>query len=286
MQAYFSLIKFAHTIFALPFALIGLSLGIYTTGLSDWTIILKVLACMVFARSAAMAFNRWADVRYDAANQRTAGREIPAGILSRHQVLGFVILNATAFVAVCYTINSICFYLSPIALAIILGYSFTKRWTFLCHLFLGLGLALAPIGAYLAVTGQFDPVPIWLAAIVFFWVSGFDIIYALQDEAFDKANHLYSIPAHFGPSTALRISRVLHFVCGVLVLISIYLIWQQYDSMSLVGWVGAFLFIFLLIWQHRLIKPHDLSKVNQAFFTTNGIASILFGSCIILDLLF
>ncbi|MEO1437101.1 MAG: UbiA-like polyprenyltransferase, partial [Bacteroidota bacterium] len=188
MQKYLSLIKFSHTIFALPFALIGFFIAYAETGSGfSWMIFLLVLGCMVFARSAAMAFNRYLDRDIDAQNPRTAGREIPSGQLKASNVLLFVLINSLLFVVCTFFINPLCFYLSPIALLVILGYSYTKRFTWLCHFVLGLGLALAPIGAYLAVTGEFDWLPLLYSVVVLSWVSGFDIIYALQDEGFDKS---------------------------------------------------------------------------------------------------
>ena len=220
---YLSLVKFSHTIFAMPFALIGFFLGLnYSSGLftgqsnlnktigwgSDitnfilWRIILikfvLVILCMIFARSAAMAFNRYLDAQYDAKNPRTAIREIPAGIIKPGNALSFIIVNCVLFIVCTFFINSLCFYLSPVALFVVLFYSYTKRFTAFCHLVLGVGLSLAPIGAYIAVTGVFALLPILFSFTVLFWVSGFDIIYALQDEEFDKANNLKSIPSVLG----------------------------------------------------------------------------------------
>src|SRR5687768_2331181 len=220
VKSYLSLVKFSHTIFAMPFAMIGFFLGVMNSvafnveadminmsvGLIDFGILLiLVIGCMVFARSAAMAFNRYLDRSFDARNPRTAIREIPAGIIRANSVLLFTIINCILFIACTFFINRICFYLSPVALAVVLGYSYTKRFTPLCHLILGLGLSLAPIGAYLAVTGRFDLLPILFSLAVIFWVSGFDIIYALQDEEFDRKEKLYSIPAFVGKSKALLI---------------------------------------------------------------------------------
>ena len=198
MKNYLSLVKFSHTIFAMPFALIGYFLGIQHTefSLSKAGIILGlVLVCMVTARSAAMAFNRYLDRNFDAKNPRTAIREIPRGIISANSALRFVILSSVLFVIAAFCINRICFYLSPVALFVILFYSFTKRFTPLCHIVLGIGLSLAPIGAYLAVTGVFAVLPVLFSFAVVFWVSGFDVIYALQDVDFDQSQQLYSIPS-------------------------------------------------------------------------------------------
>lgn len=238
-----------------------------------------VILCMIFARSAAMAFNRWLDKNFDAKNPRTAIREIPAGVIKANSALWFVMISCLLFIVCCYFINSICFYLSPIALFVVLFYSYTKRFTALCHLVLGTGLSLAPIGAYLAVTGQFALLPILFSFTVLFWVSGFDIIYALQDEEFDKSNQLHSIPVALGKSKALKVSKMLHILAAVCILTA--------GMLGLFGfwyWIGVALFIGLLIYQHALVKATDLSKVNMAFFTTNGIASVVFAIFVILDL--
>lgn len=270
MRNYLSLIKFSHTIFALPFALIGFLMGVQTTGVFSWTILVLIIACMVFARTSAMAFNRWADRQIDALNPRTSVREIPAKKISAHSVLLLTIFSAILFVTCTYFINPLCFYLSPIALTVVLGYSYTKRFTSLCHLVLGLGLSLAPIGAYIAVTGHFNLLPVLYSIIVLTWVSGFDIIYALQDADFDKQNGLWSIPSVFGIQKALFLSRSLHGL-SFLSLLAAYF----YGNPSLIYGLGVFIFALLLLRQHILVKPHDLTKINLAFFTINGIASIL-----------
>ncbi len=283
IKNYLSLIKFSHTVFALPFALIGFTLAVsQNTNEFDILKLLYVILCMLFARSAAMAFNRYIDRDIDLANPRTAkNREIPNGSLKAKNVLIFVIINSLLFVTFSYALNTLCFYLSPIALLVVLGYSYTKRFTFLCHFILGLGLSLSPIGAYLAVTGQFDLLPLLFSTTVLFWVSGFDIIYALQDEHFDKRNKLFSIPVILGKKNALRMSRVLHGITAII----IACIGLFYFSNSALYFIASSLFIGLLINQHRLIKHNDLSKVNLAFFTNNGIASIAFGLLIIIDLI-
>lgn len=235
---------------------------------------------MVFARSAAMAFNRYLDRSFDAQNPRTAIREIPAGIISANSALLFTIIMSALFIITTYFINTICFALSPVALLVVLGYSFTKRFTPLCHLVLGLGLSLAPIGAYLAVTGKFELLPILFSFTVLFWVSGFDIIYALQDEEFDKKYKLKSIPAWLGKTKALRVSEVLHVLSGLCIIAA-----GCYGHFGIWYWIGVALFIGLLIYQHLLVKPDDLSKVNMAFFTTNGIASVVFAVFVITDIL-
>jgi len=283
---YLSLIKFSHTIFALPFALLGFFLATQKIGEGlSWQLFGLVLLCMVFARSAAMAFNRYLDRDIDEKNPRTAVREIPAGIILPKAALGFVIVNCLLFVLTTWFINPLCFYLSPIALLVILGYSYTKRFTPLCHFVLGLGLALAPLGAYLAVGGGFDLIPILYALVVLLWVSGFDIIYALQDEEFDKKYKLNSIPVLLGKSNALKLSSILHFICAVTLLSAAYFIQKEYPEISWLSWLASIVFVGLLVYQHTLVKPNDLSKVNLAFFTTNGVASVIFGGLVIVDLL-
>lgn len=285
MKDYFSLIKFSHTVFALPFALLGFFLGMMEAGTGlNWTLFALVLGCMVFARSAAMAFNRYLDRQIDSANPRTVNREIPAGKISPAAALTFVIINCLLFVACTWLINPLCFYLSPVALLVILGYSYTKRFTFLCHFVLGLGLGLAPIGAYLATGGGFDLIPILYSVAVLLWVSGFDIIYALQDEGFDRSMNLNSVPVSLGKAGGLRLSSVLHLICAGIILLASWLLGQQYPSFGWLHWGAAFIFIGLLFYQHTLVKPNDLSRINLAFFTTNGVASIIFGLLVILDI--
>lgn len=278
---YFSLIKFSHTIFALPFAVIGFFLAVTQMQTPiNWKLFLYVLLCMVFARSAAMAFNRYIDRDIDKANARTAKvREIPNGSIQPKSALVFVIINCVLFIATTYFINPLCFYLSPVALLVVLGYSLTKRFTALCHLILGVGLSLAPIGAYLAVTGKFDWLPLFFSFAVLFWVSGFDIIYALQDEEFDKEQQLHSIPVVLGKKNALFLSTVLHIITASLIVFAGF-----YASLNLFYWIGSGVFIALLTYQHLIVKPNDLSKVNLAFFTTNGIASVVFSVFVLMDL--
>jgi 4-hydroxybenzoate polyprenyltransferase len=284
MKNYLSLIKFSHTIFAMPFALVGFFLAYAEKGGTlDVQKLLAIVLCMVFARSAAMAFNRYLDRDIDAKNPRTAVREIPAGVISPNAALGFVIANCFLFIATTWFINPICFYLSPVALAIVLGYSFTKRFTALCHFVLGLGLSLAPIGAYLAVTGAFALTPLLYSAVVLLWVSGFDIIYALQDDAFDKSLHLNSIPVKLGRVGALQLSNTLHFICALVLVFAVWRVNTEGRTHTIIHWIGASLFLMLLTYQHTLVKINDLSKVNLAFFTTNGIASVIYGSLFILD---
>ncbi|MEJ7769925.1 MAG: UbiA-like polyprenyltransferase [Chitinophagaceae bacterium] len=299
IKNFFSLVKFSHTIFAMPFAMIGFFLGIsvvqgksgagISTGLQNpaqlglMAFIVKlllVLLCMVFARSAAMAFNRWLDKNFDALNPRTSIREIPAGIISANKALWFVIMNCIAFVISAAFINLLCFYLSFIALAVVLGYSYTKRFTPLCHLILGTGLSLAPIGAYLAVTASFAWLPLLFSFAVIFWVSGFDIIYALQDVDFDISQRLHSIPAWLGKRKALQVSRVLHLVSTICIVYA-----GVMGNFHFSYWLGVVVFAGMLVYQHSLVKPDDLRKVNLAFMTANGIASVVFSLFVITDLL-
>ncbi len=280
MKNYLSLIKFSHTIFALPFAFIGFFLATKNNSI-DWTTFLYVVLCMIFARSAAMAFNRYIDRKIDKANQRTAKvREIPNGTISEKNAFIFVVLNCILFIGTTYLINSICFYLSPIALLVVLGYSYTKRFTALCHLILGLGLSLAPLGAYLAVSGTFNMIPILFSIVVLFWVAGFDIIYSLQDEEFDKEYKLHSIPVLIGKEKALILSKFLHFIS----VITLTFIGSNFEF-DVFYWIGFSIFSALLFYQHSLVAANDLSKVNLAFFTTNGTASVIFGIFVICDLL-
>ncbi len=316
MKNYLSLVKFSHTIFAMPFAMIGFVLGCtlfsnddylyyqylgkfvssdhmfeinryvpeifreYSTAYFIVTKLFLVLICMITARNAAMAFNRYIDRKFDEKNPRTAIREIPAGIITPKNALFFVIINCVIFIATTFFINRLCFYLSPVALAVVLGYSLTKRFTFLCHLILGIGLGLAPISAYIAVTGRFDVLPLLFSFAVLFWVSGFDIIYALQDEAFDKENNLYSIPSYFGQTNAKRISRFLHVCSAACIAYAGY-----YGHFHLLFLLGFIVFSGLLIYQHLLVIRFGLQKIDLAFFTTNGIASVLFALCVITDII-
>jgi len=238
---------------------------------------------MIFARTAAMAFNRYTDRAIDKLNPRTNNREIPAGIIKPASALFFVVLSCMLFVMVCFTINKLCFYLSPVALFIVLGYSYAKRFTALCHFILGLGLSLAPVGAYLAVTGSFHIYPVAIGFAVLFWVSGFDIIYALQDTDFDLENKLFSIPVTAGKNNALWISGMVHFLAGIMLLSTVYFLTVEKSHFDGLTWAGAVIFNAMLIYQHVIIRRYGLSRVDMAFFTTNGIASIFFGSFFILD---
>jgi 4-hydroxybenzoate polyprenyltransferase len=291
---YLSLIKFSHTIFAMPFALLGFVIGVFqlnNNNQNGWTVIqsylsenysvfIFVILCMVFARSAAMAFNRYLDREFDAKNPRTAIREIPSGIISASSALRFTLMNIILFAASAYMINTTCFLLSPIAIIVILGYSYTKRFTSLCHLVLGLGLSLAPAGAFIAVTETMIPSVFFLSVAVMGWVAGFDIIYSLQDDQFDASQGLFSIPSRLGRNKALLVSRVLHVATALLIVAA-----GLQFNFHLVYFIGAILFIGLLVFQQSLVKANDLSRVNIAFMTANGIASIVFSIFAIADLI-
>jgi len=271
----------------MPFAFVGLFLALFINQVSfQFETLIWVVLCMVTARNAAMAFNRWLDRDIDKANPRTASREIPGGIIKPKQALLFVIINSILFVLISYLINPICFYLSPLALLIVLGYSYTKRFTYLCHIILGLGLSLAPVGAYLAVQAEFHLYPVLYGIAVLCWVAGFDMIYALQDDNFDNENNLHSIPARFGRKNSLTISSVLHVIAFLII---VYVWWDlksNYEGIGMIHLIGVIIFSALLFYQHTLVKLNDLSRINLAFFTTNGVASILFACFVILDFYF
>lgn len=282
IRLFSKLVTLSHSIFALPFACIGFCLGIKHAPetFSVYKLLLMV-SCMITARSAAMAFNRYIDRKWDGLNPRTKTRELPSGKLSAGSALGITIVCSILFIACACAINTTCFYLAPVALAIILGYSYTKRFTALCHIILGLGLSLAPIGAYLSLTGIFHWTPLLFSALVLFWVSGFDILYALQDEAFDRSFHLHSIPVLLGSHKAITLSRILH-VCAALLVFVIYQL-ADFNSFYI---LGSICFVALLIWQHRIISIHARERINAVFALTNGFASLLYGILTCIDILF
>jgi 4-hydroxybenzoate polyprenyltransferase len=268
------MIKFEHSVFALPFALTGALLAFRENGFREnraWWTILWIVVAMVGARSAAMAFNRLVDAEIDAQNPRTKIRHIPAGLLSRTFGWGFTIAASALFLFAAWELNPLCFRLAPVALAIVFAYSFTKRFTHLSHLVLGFALGIAPAAAWIAVRGSLDPRILLLTAAVTFWTAGFDIIYSCQDYEFDSELQLYSVPRIFGIKNALLIARVLH-VSMIASLLA--LVWElQLGALSLVGIAAV---TALLIYEHGLVKPNDLSRVNAAFFTMNGWVSVLF----------
>ena len=280
IKNYFSLVKFSHTVFAMPFALIGFFLAVSKDEYNfSLRLLLLIVLCMIFARNAAMGFNRLVDKRFDALNPRTNNREIPSGIISTQAAAVFIAANALFFIITSGFINRLTLMLSPVALLVILSYSLMKRITVLCHFILGLGLSLAPIGAYISVTGNFDIIPLIYSMTVLTWVGGFDIIYALQDDEFDRINNLHSIPSSSGRRKALSVSVVVHIITFLSVIGA-----GLKEGAGYLYWIGAAIFTLLLIYQHRIVKPDDLSRVTMAFGTTNGIASILFSIFVMLDL--
>ena len=284
IKNYASLVKFAHTVFALPFALVAFLLALQEEGyfLFTWVLLLQILACMVFARSAAMGFNRWADREIDARNPRTSGRDIPAGRISPRQALIFTLVNAALFVAVAFTINPLCGWLSFVALMILLGYSYLKRFTWLCHFGVGAALCIAPAGAYIAVTGTLSWPVALLSLMVFFWSSGFDILYSLADEEIDRAQGLHSIPERFGRKRAMTIAKLVHL--PEFALVPLFVI-QAGMMTNVLGIAAGIFFLAMLVYQHAIISPKDLSRLNAAFFTANGIASIVFCALVYLAVL-
>ena len=279
---YLSMIRFSHTIFAMPFALLGFFTGVADSGgtLSVKILVLIVL-CMIFARNSAMAFNRFADRNIDAQNPRTAGREIPAGIISPGAAIWFTVINVVLFIVAAAFINKLTFILSPVALAVILGYSFTKRFTSMSHLVLGLGLSLAPVGAYISVTGQFDIIPVLTGLIVLTWVGGFDIIYSLQDAGFDSRNSLHSIPARFGERGATMISILLHIISVVAAVAT-----GLAAGSGFLYFTGTLIFAILLITEQIVARPGDQKRINMAFATINSYAGVVYVAFAIADLYF
>ncbi len=288
IKKYLNLIKFSHTIFAMPFAWVGFFIGWeeqqkhlpFMAGKDIIILFIWVIACMITARTSAMAFNRWADIYWDKLNERTKQREIPHGVITPKSALILVIISAILFVFFAWLINPLCFYLSPVALIIILGYSYTKRFTSLCHFGIGLSLSLAPLGAYIAITGSFAWLPILFAVIVLCWVTGFDIIYSLQDIDFDTSQQLHSIPVRVGLKKALWISRLLHVICMIIVVIAGF-----YGHFHWLYWIGSFIFTILLIYQQSLVKTNQLQVVNPQYMTFNGIVSIVLSICIVFDII-
>jgi 4-hydroxybenzoate polyprenyltransferase len=263
------MIKWEHSIFALPFALAGAMLA--AAGWPDVRKVFWIVVCMVTARSAAMAFNRWADARLDAANPRTAGRAIPAGMLSRRFVGGFTVVMSLAFILAAAQLNRETLFLSPVALAVLLLYSYTKRFTRWSHLVLGLALGIAPAAAWIAIRGSLDPRIVVLTAAVLFWVGGFDVLYACQDMAHDREAGLKSIPGTWGIAAAFWIARLMHLAMLAL------LCWLlQLFGLNAIAWVGVAAVAILLLYEHLIISPTDLRRLNAAFFTMNGIISMVF----------
>ena len=263
------MIKWEHSIFALPFALTGAVLA--AAGWPEWRKIFWIVACMVTARSAAMAFNRWADAHLDAANPRTAARAIPAGLLSRRFVAGFTVVMSLAFLLSAAQLNRETLLLSPIILAVLLLYSYTKRFTLWSHLVLGLALGIAPAAAWIAIRGTLDPRIVVLTVAVLFWVGGFDVLYACQDMEHDRQSGLNSIQETWGIQAAFWIARGMHLAMLGL------LFWLTHlFALNAVAWVGVAAVAALLLYEHLIISPTDLRRMNAAFFTLNGIISMVF----------
>ncbi len=282
---YLNLVKFSHTIFAMPFALLSFTFavkGLPEEQQSLWWVLLfvQVLLCMVFARNVAMGFNRWADRHIDADNPRTAEREIPAGKVSPKQAVWFVVINAAWFIFVAATINPLCGWLSPVALAVVMFYSYCKRFTSLAHLVLGLSLGIAPVGATIAVLGEITTESIVLALGVMCWSAGFDIIYALQDAEFDRQSGLRSIPSRFSARTSLIISALLHIVS-----ISFIVLYTTYQPKSWLAWLGCAMFAVIVASEHILVTPTKQRNIGIAFGTFNALASVAYGVALILNLL-
>ena len=267
---YGQMIKFSHSIFALPFALSAAILANDTAPLTAEKLLWIVLA-MVSARSAAMGFNRLIDRHYDAANPRTRMRHLPAGKIKSSEVATFVIVSSLIFIFASYQLNLLCFALSPVALFIIFFYSYTKRFTAFSHYVLGLALGISPVGAWLAITGAFALPPIILGLAVVFWVAGFDILYALQDYDFDRQYDLYSIPRLVGPARALWIARLSHTLAFAL----LFSLWVLLN-LHFIYVLGLILIAGLLSYEHSLVSPHDLSRLDMAFFNMNGVISVIF----------
>ena len=283
ISKYAGLVKFSHTIFAMPFALMSFTYAVVSSATpigNLWILLLQVVLCMVFARNVAMGFNRWADWRIDAENPRTASREIPAGKISPKAALWFVAINAIAFIITTITINSLTAWLSPVALAIVMTYSYCKRFTSLAHLVLGLSLGIAPVGAFIAVRGEFSLVPCILAFVVMTWCGSFDIIYALQDRDFDRERGLHSIPARFSIRTSLYISIALHVLTIAALAWYVYLL-----PHNIWIWIGAALFTAIIILEHILVTPSRQRNIGIAFGTLNGLASLTLATFVIIGLL-
>ena len=272
------MIKFEHTVFALPFAV--MSAFIAADGLPSLAKFGWILVAMVGARSCAMAFNRLADAEFDSINPRTATRAIPAGLITKGAVWVFTIVSAGLLVLAAWRLNPLAFALSPVALAVIMGYSYTKRFTALSHFWLGLSLSISPVGAWIAIQGSFALPPIILCLVVLLWTAGFDIIYACQDVNFDRKHGLRSIPAKLGIRWALWLSSALHVV-AVLLLLSIPLLVE----LGTFYYIGVGIVVLIFIYEHAIVKPTDLSRVNLAFFTLNGMISLVLMALSIADIL-
>jgi 4-hydroxybenzoate polyprenyltransferase len=277
--SFLKMIKFSHTVFALPFAFSGAIMAYYK---NEFQIepLLWIIVAMIGARTAAMGFNRIVDAKIDKENPRTANREIPAGVISKTMASIYVLLFSALFIFAAYKLNHLCFYLSPVALIVVLGYSFMKRVSSLAHIVLGIGLSLAPIGAFLAIHGKFELAPVILGFAVMFWVAGFDIVYAGQDADYDKEVGLFSIPSRFGLRKALLIAKVFHFFAFLLLLAV-----GQIFGFGIIYFFGIFIIAAILIYEHRLVTVNDYSKIGMAFLNLNAVISMIYFLSVLLDFL-
>lgn len=278
LKVYLEMIKIEHSVFALPFAMIGMLYA--ANGFPGWRVFLLIIVAMVSARSSAMAFNRIVDRHIDAKNPRTANRAIPSGILRLDHTFLFLLVSVLVFFVSAGMLNTLTLMLSPIALFVITFYSYTKRWTWLCHMILGFSLGIAPVGAWIGVTGTFELIPLWWTGAVMFWTAGFDILYSLQDVDFDRANNLKSIPERFGVDNAILISRIFHVMSLCCLVVA-----GAAVSAGIVYFIGCFVVACLLVYEQSLVKPNDLSKLDMAFFTMNGFISIGLFCFVLLDII-
>ena len=279
MNRYLRLIKFSHTIFSLPFALVGFLFALYSGfELPSWLTAIWILLALIAARTAAMSFNRWTDHRIDVKNPRTQNREIPAGVLKPAQALTLTIVSSAIFILLSALINKWCLRLSPVALLVILGYSYTKRFTALAHIVLGIGLGIAPAATFIAVSGTFNPGLLFLCFGVMLWAAGFDIIYALQDIDFDRQEKLHSIPAKIGYKHSLRLAALFHAISIILMFHFGFIVYGDIIALA-----GIVLFAALVIYQHLNVRLYGLNKINLAFGTMNGVASLVFGAAYLIE---
>ncbi len=281
IATYASFVKFSHTIFAMPFALTSYVYALINFGKPfELLLLVKILLCMVLARNSAMGFNRWADRDIDALNPRTANREIPAKKISPRAAITFVAINAALFILCAFWINPLCGKLAPVALLVLLGYSYTKRFTSWAHIVLGISLGIAPVGAEIAVTGFFSLSGIILSAAVISWTAGFDILYALQDREFDRSQGLHSIPTRFSPTTSAVISIVLHAIT-----LYALIVYGLSGSVGTLYWIGTSIFTLWLVAQHCLYTPSKVDRIGKSFGLMNGAASLSFAIFAIADIL-
>lgn len=275
---YLELVKFSHTVFALPFAFMGAMLA--ARGIPSPSTVLWIVVAMVGARSGAMAINRLADQEFDAHNPRTQGRALPRGLVQRGEVILFTLGSFALFLFASFRLNPLCLKLAPVAMVVLILYSYTKRFTFFSHIILGLALAIAPLGAWIAVTGEVAVVPIVLGVAVLFWVAGFDVLYAMADVDFDRSTGLHSIPARFGIPAGMAVSRTFHAATLALLLLLVVL-----SDLRTLYLTGVFLAAGLLAYEHLLLRRYGLRRLDAAFFTANGLLSITLFGFTVLDIL-